>query len=163
MIFVWAVLTVLFVSFGMVVFRGAPYVPTRKATIKTALKLAPLKKDDLIVDLGSGDGSVLLQAARQGYKGVGFELNPLLNIVARWRCRGLNAHFYTRDFWLTPLPPDAAVVFVFLAGPFMRQLHRKLRSEAIGRARPLYVVSNGFRIPGKTPVASKDGLLLYKY
>ena len=162
MIIVWAILAVLFVSFGLVVYRGAPYVPTKKATIETALSLVPLEKGDLFVDLGSGDGSVVLHAARKGFRAVGYELNPLLNIIARWRCRGLPVKIFTRDFWLTPLPPDAKAVFVFLAGPYMKKLTRKLKKEAGSRDQPLYLISNGFAVPGLAPHKSEGGLWVYK-
>ncbi len=152
------------ITFGAIVFRGAPYVPTHKRTIQIALDFLPLKKDDLIVDLGSGDGAVALFAAQRGYCAIGYELNPILNIVARLRCKmaGAKAKFYTRDFWLTPLPPDTKAVFVFLAGPYMKKLSRKLRKEMNGRKEPLYVISHGFYIPDLCPEKVSEGLYFYK-
>ena len=46
---------------------GAPYVPTQKKQIESAFtKLRPFKKNDVLVDLGSGDGVVLDEAIRAG-------------------------------------------------------------------------------------------------
>lgn len=163
----FAIATCFVVLFGAVVFRGAPYVPTLRATIRDAfdlLALEKLQKGDLIIDLGSGDGSVLLEAARKGYRAVGYELNPLLNFVAWLRCwrQHLHVTIHLHDFWIASWPPDTKVVFVFLAGPYMAKLKRRLDAEMAKRGEPLYVVSHGFAIPGMLPQKIHRGLYLYK-
>lgn len=158
--------TCLVLLFGAVAFRGAPYVPTHKATIVAALDLLKphLHKGDVVLDLGSGDGSVLLHAVKRGYKAVGYELNPLLNFVAWLRCLHRHVHvtIHLHDFWLATWPPDTKAVFVFLAGPYMNKLARKLNQEMAKRTEPLYVVSNGFAIPGVLPKKISKGLYLYE-
>lgn len=154
----------LIILFGAVAFRGAPYVPTHRSTIREAFELVELEKGDLVVDLGSGDGSVLLAAARKGYRAVGYELNPILNLVAWLRCwrQHLHVKIHLHDFWLASWPPDTKAVFVFLAGPYMKKLRRKLDAEMAKRSEPLYVISNGFSIPGALPQKIHKGLYLYK-
>jgi SAM-dependent methyltransferase len=160
----FAIATCFIVLFGAVAFRGAPYVPTHRSTIRDALDLVKLHKGDLVLDLGSGDGSVLLEAARKGYRAVGYELNPILNFVAWLRCWRQRPHvrIHLHDFWIASWPPDTKVVFVFLAGPYMAKLKRKLDAEMAKRSEPLYVISNGFSIPGVLPQKIHKGLYLYK-
>lgn len=161
----WFIATCIVILFGAVVFRGAPYVPTHKQAIEDALDLLDLKKGDLVVDLGSGDGGFLRAAAKKGLRGIGFELNPVLVFVAWLRCTHLagRVQFRVRDYWLTDFPPDTKAVFIFLAGPYMRRLRRKIDFEMTRRTQPLLVVSNGFAIPDIAPHKIKSGLYLYVF
>ncbi len=157
-------IAVLIILFGFIVFRGAPYVPTHRNTTKKALDILNLKKGDLLVDLGSGDGVMLKAAAMRGIRAIGYELNPILCLLAWLRCykyRGI-VNVKCRDFWFTNLPKNTDVVFVFLAGPFMRSLGRKLKKEMKLRKRELRVVSYGFEIPNFKPYKVKDSLFFYK-
>jgi SAM-dependent methyltransferase len=57
----------------------APYVPTPQEVVDRMLELADLREGDLLYDLGSGDGRIVITAARRyGIKAVGFEINPAL-------------------------------------------------------------------------------------
>jgi 16S rRNA A1518/A1519 N6-dimethyltransferase RsmA/KsgA/DIM1 with predicted DNA glycosylase/AP lyase activity len=161
MIFAIAIVLLMFLA---VVFVGAPYVPSHKATIQTALDILPLKKGDLIVDLGSGDGSFLIAAAKRGFKAVGYELNPVLCLVSYLRSlkQGDLVKIRLADFWLAKLPADTLAIFVFLAGPYMNRFAKKLDSLMVNRSKPLYVVSNSFQVPGLKSIKSQDGLHLYK-
>lgn len=161
-----ALATCLILLFGAVVFRGAPYVPTLKVTIAAAFDMLEpyLKKGDTIVDLGSGDGSVLKYAAKRGYKAVGYELNPILNFIAWSRTTRKSKHvaIHLHDFWIASWPKETNAVFVFLAGPYMNKLKRKLDTEMAKRDTSLYVVSNGFAVPGVLPKKISQGLYLYE-
>ena len=160
----WIIIGCIVLLFGAVVFRGAPYVPTLRRSVQHALDLLDLNKDDLLVDLGSGDGVVLKAAASRGWRALGYEINPLLCAVARLRClpqRGLVSVRW-RDFWLAELPHDAKAVFVFLAGPHMPHLARKLSQIMANRSEPLKVMSYGFAIPGYLPKKMSNGLYLYE-
>ena len=150
--------------FGAVVFRGAPYVPTLRRSVSDALDLLNLKHDALVIDLGSGDGSVLKAAARRGYRALGYEINPVLYLIAKLRCLPQKSRVTVRlrDFWLADWPNDAQAVFVFLAGPHMKHLARKLKKEMTTRRDPLFVVSYGFAIPGHLPKKISRGMYLYE-
>jgi tRNA G37 N-methylase Trm5 len=55
-----------------------PYVPTPQNVVDTMLKLANIKPGDVIYDLGSGDGRIVITAAKQyGVRGVGIDINPV--------------------------------------------------------------------------------------
>jgi predicted O-methyltransferase YrrM len=54
-----------------------PYVPTHMAVVDEMLKMAEVKGDDVLYDLGSGDGRIPIEAAKRfGTRGVGIDLNP---------------------------------------------------------------------------------------
>src|SRR3990167_11438551 len=77
------VATILLV-FGLVVFRGAPYVPTLRKNLEQGFRdVYPLSERDLLVDIGSGDGVVLRQAAKCGARAIGYELNPFLVVISK--------------------------------------------------------------------------------
>ncbi len=54
-----------------------PYVPTPQEAVERMLELAQVKKGDVVYDLGSGDGRIVITAAKKyGVKAVGFEIDP---------------------------------------------------------------------------------------
>jgi SAM-dependent methyltransferase len=62
----------------------APYVPTPQEVVDRMLELAEVKAGDVVYDLGSGDGRIVITAARKyGVRAVGFEINPALVKVAQ--------------------------------------------------------------------------------
>lgn len=159
------VVVTLFVCFLLIVVRGAPYVPTRTRDIEALFSLYDFKPRDVLVDLGSGDGRVLLAAARRSVRSVGYELNPLLAGLTWLRLRRVRelATVRCRDFWLTPLPQDTAVVFVFLAGPFMHKLDRYLAREATRLDKDITLISYGMKVEGHSPSKEQGSFIVYRY
>lgn len=154
-------LAILAVCFGGVLLFGAPYLPTFKSQIDAALDLAGLKPGDTLLELGCGDGRVLIAAARRGYNAVGYELNPLLAAVAWLRTRRYRRQVRVvwGDFWRADWPP-AAAVFTFLLDRYMTKLDKKLAHYP---HKPIKLVSYAFQIPGKKLAAQKQGVFLYRY
>lgn len=147
-----------------VVFFGAPYVPTRARDLEELFKVAKLTKKDVFIDLGSGDGRLVLAAAQRGIKSIGLELNPLLVLLSLWRIRGVRklASVHYKNYWRYKLPDDTTTIFVFLAKPFMERLKTYLQAEATRLGRPLTLISYGFELPGYTPVAEHKAIMVYK-
>src|SRR5690242_17220131 len=54
------------------------YVPTPTEVVNAMLDLANVGPNDVVYDLGSGDGRIVIEAARRGARGVGVELDPQL-------------------------------------------------------------------------------------
>lgn len=147
--------------FGFVVLFGAPYVPTFSRQANAAIDLMDLKEGETLVELGSGDGAVLLVAARRGIRGIGYELNPLLVVISRlrcWRYRHM-VQIHCRNFWHSPLPTCDGV-YVFLLDRFMTRLDAKIEHEA---KRPVKLVSYAYQVPGSKPVRKNAGMFLYAY
>lgn len=158
MLYLFLIILVLALAFGGVILRGAPYLPTLDRQAKAALELLELRPGQTLLELGSGDGKVLLTAARAGLNVVGVELNPFLVVVARlrtWRYRR-QVRVIWGDFWHMQWPPCDGV-FVFLLGRFMPRLDERMKELR----KPL--VSFAFQIPDREPSAARDGVYLYRY
>ena len=135
--------------FGFVVLFGAPYLPTLAPQVKTALELAELKKGQHLLELGCGDGRVLIAAAKQGIRVTGYELNPVLAFISWLRTRrykGLVTVVWG-NFWKGTLPP-ADAIFVFLLPKYMEKLNNKVIQEYSGKK--IKLVSFAFEIKSKT-------------
>ncbi len=66
----------------------APFDPTPREVVERMLELAGVKKDDVVYDLGSGDGRIVIAAAKKyGVKAVGFEIDPGLVKLSRENIR----------------------------------------------------------------------------
>lgn len=148
--------------FAVVLLVGAPYLPTRKKQANQALDLLNLKPGALVVDLGSGDGIVLIQAAKRGLRAIGFELNPLVFAVSYVRTLPYRSLVRVKfgNFWNAKLPEDTKGIFVFLLDPYMEKLDKKLKTEL---KKGTKLVSYTFTIPGKKSLKTKDALKLYTY
>ena len=149
--------------FGFVILFGAPYLPTLKDQTDEAIGLLNLKPGSTIIELGSGDGRVARRMAKQGYKVVGYELNPLLAIASRlttWRYRK-KVRIIWGNYWYKNWP-EADGVYVFLLDRFMTRLDRTCIEYAKNTG-PLSVVSYTFKIPGKKPAKKSGALYLYHY
>lgn len=158
MVYLLIIALVLLVAFAGVLVRGAPYLPTMERQATAALDMLALKPGQTLLELGSGDGKVLLLAARQGLQVVGIELNPFLVAVSWLRTRRYRrqVRIIWGDFWRVEWPPyDGA--FTFLLDRFMRRLDKRMQ----GSGKPL--VSFAFQIPGRKASKVRDGIYLYKY
>jgi len=157
-VFFWIVFAIA-ILLAISIVNGAPYLPTPRKQIETAFKLSKLKKGEKLVDLGSGDGTVLVYAAKRGIDATGYEINPLLWLISSIRLLPYRriARVKLTSFWDQPLG-KFDVVFVFLIGHHMQRLEDKLSSE-LKRTR---VISHAFEIPGRKG-RQENGLFLYKY
>lgn len=142
--------------------KGAPYVPSKPDRIDAMLELAAVGRGETIVDLGSGDGSILIEAAARGARGIGVEINPLLVWWSRYRIRRKRMEDRIRvvqkNFYHYPLA-EADVITLYLWPTTLEKLEEKLRRELRPDAR---VVSHAFPIPGWSPTAMKDHVFLYQ-
>jgi 16S rRNA A1518/A1519 N6-dimethyltransferase RsmA/KsgA/DIM1 with predicted DNA glycosylase/AP lyase activity len=156
-----AILLLGLACFAGVLLVGAPYLPTLAPQLKAALELTDLKQGDTLLELGFGDGRVLVAAAQQGFNVVGYELNPLLVIVAWLRTRRYRNQITIiwGDYWRKPWPA-ASAIFVFLLPKYMSKLDTKIAQY---KHTPVKLVSFAFKIPDKQIVQEKQGVYLYKY
>ena len=108
-----------------------PFVPSPMPVVLRMLEMAEFKKDDVLYDMGSGDGRILIQAAkRYGVRGVGVDLNPELVEKARANAiqEGVNhlVEFRAAD-GLTVDISEATVVTLYMFKWFNNQLRPKLQ------------------------------------
>ena len=126
--------------------RGALFIPTPSVRVNTFLDAVPMSSQNLLVDLGCGDGRVLRAARkRYGVRTLGFEINPFAYFTAKLRNLGVKGiKIRWRDFWEEELG-DANVVFCYLFPDVMKRLAEKLETELHPGT---WVVSCNFPIPG---------------
>jgi len=83
LIFLLAVAVVM-ISFLLTILIGSAWTPTPKSVVGKMLKMAGLKRGETLYDLGSGDGRIVIKAAKDfGAVSVGIEANPFLVIWSR--------------------------------------------------------------------------------
>lgn len=152
--------------FGLVVFRGAPYVPSKKRDIKKAFRdVYPLSKDDVLVDIGSGDGIVLREAIRVGAgRAIGIELNPLLVVIAKvlaWRYPTVEVRL--ADFWLTHLPKETTIVYAFGESRDIEKMAKRIEREVQRVGHPIYFMSYGFELSSRSYEKANTLHFLYRF
>ena len=113
-----------------------PYVWTPDDVAAHMLRLADVKPNDVVYDLGSGDGRIVLIAARQfDARGVGIEIEPRLVAESRESARKLKVddrvEFIQKSFFDVDVSP-ATVVTLYLG----RELNLKLRPKLQKELRP---------------------------
>jgi hypothetical protein len=74
MLWILVAASVVLVCFGLVLIVGAPYLPTLTPQVEAALDMLDLKPGQTMLELGCGDGKVLIAAAKRGWHCVGYEL-----------------------------------------------------------------------------------------
>ena len=121
-----------------------PYAETRTEAVEKMLDMARVGPGDRVVDLGTGDGRMLLQAAARGAGGLGVDIDPVLvadaNASAAAQGVADRVAFRTQDLFETPIA-DADVVTMFL----LPEINLKLRPRLLSELRPgARVVSHAF-------------------
>lgn len=110
-----------------------PYVPSTQSNVDEMLRLAAVQPGDVVYDLGSGDGRVVISAARDwGARGVGIELDPKLVAESRELAKrdgvGDRVSFREGDVLKASIA-DATVVTMYLLTPLVNRLQPRLLSE----------------------------------
>lgn len=159
---VWILGVLLVIAYAAVMPFGAIYLPTVKIERSRALDLLDLKPGQTFVDLGSGDGSMLILAAERDLKCVGYELNPFLVMVSWLRTRRYGRRVKVRwgNSWKADLS-GVDGVFVFLITHQMKHLHRFMSVQSAEHS--IRLVSNSFQIPGRKELRKSGPMWLYEY
>jgi SAM-dependent methyltransferase len=124
-----------------------PYIPTGMEVVGAMLSLAGVATGDVVYDLGSGDGRIVIEAARRhGTRGVGYEHQAPLVALSRARADGAGVghlvRFEAEDLFRADLR-EATVVMLFLGAAFNLRLRPTLLEQLRPGAR---VVSNTFHM-----------------
>lgn len=157
----FVILILILACFSFILLFGAPYLPTLKSQKIEALDLLDLKPGQIMLELGCGDGRVLKEAAKRKIKGIGYELNPLLYLLAKiitFNQRDLVTIKWA-NYWTISWPKIDGI-YVFLIAKYMAKLDTKIIQSG---SQGVKLVSYSFKIPGKKAIKSKNGLYLYKY
>ena len=169
-----ALLTIVFVDFTAVnlvraqdtIFENkkiVPYVPSPQFVVDKMIDLAGVKPGDLVYDLGSGDGRIVITAAKKGAKAVGFEIDGDLVGESRANIKKAGvealAEIRHQDI-LTVDFSEAAVVTMYLLPDVNLQLKPKLLSQLKPGSR---IVSHSFDMGDWKPdkVERVEGRTIY--
>lgn len=124
------------------------YIPTSSSDIERVLDYAKLKNGMQFIDLGSGDGKVVIKAVQKyAVCGTGIEVNPILIWWSRIWAKLLKldqAFFIRQDLYTFPLN-NAQVVYLFLLPRMMGKMSVKIKKEC---RKGTLIISRGFEIPG---------------
>jgi cyclopropane fatty-acyl-phospholipid synthase-like methyltransferase len=124
--------------------KDVPYVPSSPGVTKAMVDLAEVKEGDLVYDLGSGDGRIVIEAAQRGARGIGIEIDPKLVRLAQENAAraGVGEHTEFRQQNLFEVNyRDASVITMYLFPKVNLALRPKLLRELKPGTR---VVSHSF-------------------
>jgi SAM-dependent methyltransferase len=157
--------------------NAGPYVPTPWKIVDDMLRLAQVRRDDFVMDLGSGDGRLVITAAeRFGARGYGVDIDPTLVKLANENAAkagvGDRVKFEKRDLFETKLA-DATVLTLYLLPHTVTQLVPRIFDEMRPGSR---VVSHDyplgpwqperhlqFDVPEKVEISGTTRTVLYLY
>jgi SAM-dependent methyltransferase len=110
-----------------------PFVPTPQPTVEAMLRVANVGPNDFVIDLGSGDGRILITAARlHGARGFGVDINPerVKEGTENAKAAGVSARvqFFQKNLYSTPIA-EATVVTMYLLPRVNLELRPRLLSE----------------------------------
>lgn len=121
------------------------WIPTPDALVNRMLRMAQLTPQDYVIDLGSGDGKIVIAAAREGAQGLGIEYNPDLVELSRRRARDAGvterARFDKADIFESDFS-QASVITMYL----LPHLNLRLRHRLLALKPGTRVVSHEFRM-----------------
>ena len=131
-----------------------PFVPTPPVVVEEMLRMANVSRDDFVMDLGSGDGRILIAAARKfGARGIGVDLDPdrieESNYSASIQGVADRVRFEQQDLFKFDLSP-ASVVTMYL----LPSVNMKLRERLLNDLKPgTRIVSHDFDLEDWRPDA----------
>jgi len=158
------ILFVIFIFYLCLAFvTGAPFVPSTNAVASQMIALSKIKKGVTVYDLGSGDGRLLMLAAKKGAKAIGFEINPLLVLFSTIRAffspYKKNITTQWKNFWSASLS-QADIVYVYLLPWKMDTLEQKIQKEC---KKSTLIVSNSFIFPHLKKIQSDEQHHVYVF
>ena len=147
--------------------KDVPYVPTPQNVVDEMLRLANVTKDDVVYDLGCGDGRLVITAVKQfgAKRGFGVDIDPdrIAESNANAKAAGVTdrVQFAVQDLFQTDLK-DATVVTLYL----LPEVNLRLRPKLLSELRPgTRVVSHSFDMgdwaPQKTITVQPGGQRLF--
>jgi SAM-dependent methyltransferase len=157
-----ALFIIFFISVAWTQIIGAPWVPTSMKTVHKMLTMADVRPDDVLYDLGCGDGRIIVTAARRyGARAVGIEIDPLRYLWCQFlvsilglrdRVKIIFGNLFSQDL------SEADVVTCYL----LQNTNEKLEGKLLQELRPgTRVVSHDFTFPHLSKVRQDGEARLY--
>ncbi len=151
-----------FVSYSH--FFGAPWIPTPRRTVINMLNLARIRPGEVIYDLGSGDGRIIIDAARNfGAIAIGIEIDPIRFLwtkilIYKLRLQDsaevLLGNFFNKDL------SRADIIMIYL----LQDTNLKLINKFVNELKPgTRIVTNTFTLPGFEILRQDKKAQIYVY
>lgn len=157
-LFIGILIILLLIAFTGI--SAAPWVPTRKHDLDGLMDDAHISVGDKYIELGCGDGRLVKAAAKRGAIAVGYELNPLMYIVAVINNFGVpNTKIVYKNFWSVDLS-SADIVMAFILERTLPRLDTKLKKELKPGA---IFISYIFPVAGRKPTRKGSSWFVYRY
>jgi len=141
---------------------GAFYYPSTKDEVSAIIKLAKPRPSDLLIDLGSGDGRIIIAAAKMGIKSIGYELDPILVKKSRKTIKQLNlshlAQIKFKNFWQADFN-QANIVCIYQFPKYINKLEKVFQNLN----HPITVITNRYPFPHQKPYLVKNNIYFYKF
>lgn len=144
--------------------QGPFFHPTSEKRMNDLLEIIELKPNDVVIDLGSGDGRVLIELVKKfpKIKAIGYEIDPKFVKISKEKIKAaglLDKQIEIRDqsFWEADLN-EADVLVVYCIEKFMKKLEQQLALQ-LKKVTPIYSVY--FRFPNWQPIKTKGDIKLY--
>ena len=135
--------------------KDVVWVPTSPALVEKMLDLAKVTSNDFVIDLGSGDGRMVIAAAKRGARALGVEFNPKMVELSRQLAKEAGvadrATFVEGDMYTADIS-KATVLALFLLPENLRKLEPKFRALPAGTR----IVVNTFGIPEWKPDVTEE-------
>ncbi|MBI2315223.1 SAM-dependent methyltransferase [Candidatus Daviesbacteria bacterium] len=148
-----------FIALSWFAGSDAPYVPTNSDIIRRILRLAGVKKGKKFYELGSGDGRVVIHAARLGADATGIEQSWLRVLYSKYQTSKLASHFrcgnvefYHEDVFKRTYR-DADIVYIYLLHKGVKKLEEKLKKEL---KKGTIIITQTYHFPNWKPFKKLD-------
>ncbi|MBI2599694.1 hypothetical protein HYW43_02110 [Candidatus Daviesbacteria bacterium] len=140
----------------------APYVPTKIGQIRKVLKMAGVKKGKKFYELGSGDGRVVLEAAKLGAYSFGIEQSWIRVLYSKYKAfrlhpKGVIVSFYHGNIFAKSYN-DADIVYIYLLHKGVRKLEDKLQKEL---KKGTVVITQTYHFPNWKPFKKEGDFRFY--
>ncbi len=145
-----------FVSTKVQFLHDPVYVPSKDAAVVDMIALANPQPHEIVADLGSGNGKLLIAFSELAKQAIGFEVGPFLVWESRHKIQKLGLVTKVQIKWQSFWSADVSqtdVILLFMTASIMAKLEKKLRAELKPGAR---VISQRFVFPN-WPAAKKLG------
>lgn len=155
----WVLITPLFLLVCFIVFTfvshfflRVPYVPTPRKVVRDMMTIADLRGDEVVLDLGAGDGRVLrsIKKAHPHVRAIGYELSPTIWLLGKLRLlfSRQKVEWRMQNMFKADVC-QANAIFLYLFPELMRDLEKKFDQELSSGTK---VISYAFSFPHHTPL-----------
>lgn len=166
MFLILAILALVVIFFLFIVFRGPVFVPSINRDLdKLFTNLVDPKKEEFLVDLGSGDGRVLRRFIDFGGKSaLGIEANPFLVLFSFLKSLkyGGKVKHKLADYMIAEIPKNTKVFYLFIAKPYVKSFEKRIIKFVNENNHPVKVISYGITLKQAKLIDSYGAHYLYE-